>query len=54
MDLDNALMTALRDLFELDEGAARVYVVPMNESLRKSWIRINLKGVGLSGDSRLV
>ena len=53
-DLDDARQTALRDLFELDEGAASVYVVLTDEGLRKSWIRQNLKDMGFPGESRLV
>jgi hypothetical protein len=53
-DLDDARKTALRDLFELDEGAASVYVVLTDEILRKNWIQRNLKDMGFPGESRLV
>jgi hypothetical protein len=53
-DLDDARKTALCDLFESNEGAASVYVVLTDESLRKSWIRMNLKDMGFPGESCLV
>ncbi|KIM77715.1 hypothetical protein PILCRDRAFT_11805 [Piloderma croceum F 1598] len=43
MDLDVPHMTVLCVLFALDEGAASVYVVLMDEILRKCWIQMNLK-----------
>jgi hypothetical protein len=53
-DLDDARMTALRDLFTLDERAATVYVVLTDETLRKSWIQKNLNDMGFPGESCLV
>jgi hypothetical protein len=53
-DLDGARITALRDFFALDDVAASVYVVLTDESLRKSWIQMNLKNMGFPGESRLV
>ena len=48
--LDDARMTALRDLFTLDERVASVYVVLKDESLRKNWIRMTLKDMGFPGE----
>jgi hypothetical protein len=53
-DLDDARVTALRDLFTLDERAASVYVVLTKEGLRKRWIQNNLRDMGFPGESRLV
>jgi hypothetical protein len=52
-DLDDARMTALRDLFTLDESAASVYAVIKKESLRKCWIRKRLQEMSFPGESRL-
>jgi hypothetical protein len=48
-DLDDARMTALRDLFTLDENKALVYTVLRGESLRKAWIQKRLKEMGFPG-----
>jgi len=48
-DLDDARMTALRDLFTLDENCAATYTVLKRESLRKAWIQVRLKEMGFPG-----
>ena len=51
-DLDDARMTALRDLFTLDKNSAMTYTVLEAENLRKYWIQKRLKEMGFPGEQR--
>jgi hypothetical protein len=52
MDLDDAHMTALHDLFTLDKNSAMTYTVLEAQSLRKCWIQKRLEEMGFPGERR--
>jgi len=45
-NLDDARMTALRDLFTLDENNALTYTAIISDNVRKCWIQKRLKEMG--------